>query len=461
MRRRLLTFTPDVLFNSTKTYDRDIFFRRTAPFLTSALQQPNFRCYASNTASRIFELAKVPALDFKLARNDHEDDILREIGLNALTYLFDHVNSKEIKCLLLTGSLANGEGTVIKYGSSLIASDFDFVVYLNPFYYLKNKRNFGALSQQVSTLLKQKGFGTHVVFLPATIPFNRNLGFAVSNIYEYENAVASRCLLGKKPLFNESVKPTKKDALELTFTVVGELLFADVPKLSQVEQTYVYAKRSLTLLNSLLISRGFFSATYQERIEIAKEHAGDICLGSNEMKVLQFFTEYKLSGSLSQLLSSLGYTDLNDLIQFQKNFLFMILLRTLYFELACHNEAKGARKRIISTQEMTNQLPKLLGEYYSSSETSLLSRTYGTMFYVIWSLTGNTDRKNLFATFLFHKKPPKLILNILITLILIGNGEIVSSFLKEVFPWLAFSSEINIIEKMAHLWQIAQESVKL
>jgi len=404
---------------------------------------------------------KALELDFRLSREEYANALLKKIGLKSLNSLFELINPRDIKCLLLTGSLANGEGTVIKYGSPLIASDFDFVVYLNPFYYLKNKRNFGTLSQQVSTLLKQKGIGTHVAFLPATIPFNRNLGFAVSNIYEYENAVASRCLFGKKPLFNESVKPTKKDALELTFTVVGELLFADVPKLSQVEQTYVYAKRSLTLLNSLLISRGFFSATYQERIEIAKEHAGDTCLDSNEIKVLEFFTEYKLSGSLSQLLSSLGYSDLYDLIQFQKGFLFMILLRTLCFELTCYNETKSARKRISSTQEMTNQLPKLLGEYYNSSETSLLSRAYGTMFYVMWSLTGNNDRKNLFATFLFHNKSPKLILNILITLILIGNGEIVSSFFEEVFPWLAFSSEINIIEKMAHLWQIAQESIKL
>lgn len=401
-------------------------------------------------------------LDFKMAKQNYADEVLRAIAKEALDFFLKNVNANRIKCILVTGSIANCEGTVIKHNFSLITSDFDFIVYLDLPHYLKKRNHFQDLSQEMSKRLINKNINTHVVFLPSTKILQTGIRFKNSSIYEYEFAIASKCVFGKAQPFNLIIRPTKRDALELTFTVVSDLVFSNLKNLSKIEETYIYAKRALTLLNSILIFHGFFTETHEKRIKIAKKYVsiGTIPISQDEMKILEIFTEYKISGSLQGLLDSLSCSNIHDLIQFQKDFLTNLTKKILCYELNnLFVKEKHVKTRCNGNSQNAN-FHKLLKEYSEHSKAQRLSRILGIALYVIWSFTNNKRRKELFATFVFHKQPPKVLLNILITLLLIYNGNThARQFLDEVLPWI--NSNTEPLQKIFSLWQTTEQSIKL
>jgi len=403
-------------------------------------------------------------LDFRMAKQNYADEVLRAIAKEALDFLLKNVNANRIKCILVTGSLANGEGTVIKHDSSVITSDFDFVVYLDFPCYLKNGNYFQHLSQEMSTRLINRKINTHVVFLPSTQILQTGIRFTNSSIYEYEFAIASKCVFGKAQSFNLTARPTKRDALELTFTVVSDLVFSNFKNLSKIEESYIYAKRALTLLNSILIFHGFFAETYEKRMKIAKSYVsrGMIPVTQDEMKILKIFTEYKLSGSLHQLFDSLSCSDIGDLLRFQREFLANLAIKILNFELNnVFAEEKQAKPRYNGSSQNA-RFPELLKEYSKRSTSQLPSRILGITLYVFWSFARNKRRKELFATFVFRKQPPKTLLNVLITLLLIYNGNTAArKFLEEIFPWMNFDAAPEPLKKIFSLWQSAEQSIKL
>ncbi len=404
-------------------------------------------------------------LDFRLAKFDDADKVLRAIAKEALEFLFQKVNVNKIKCILLTGSVANGEGTMIKHNSSIITSDFDFVVYLDFPCYLKYNNYFQNLSREISRTFKNKGFDTHIEFLPSNWILQKIIAKLTNQgIYEYEFAFASRCIFGERLFSNKIVRPSKRDALELAFTVVSDLVFSNLKNLSKFKESYIYAKRALTLLNSILIFHGYFAKTYEQRIKIAKDCASSkiIPINEDEIKVLQLYTEYKLSGSLDKILNSMGYDNIADLIQFQKRFLRNLTAKIVYHEL--NNIFIKTEK--IEFEEInflqSSKFHKLLMGYFQLSEARLLSRILGITLYVAWSFTRNRTRKELFATFLFHKQPPKVILNVLTLLLLIyGNDLFENQFLEKIFPWMRLDTEIEPLQSLFFVWHTAEQSIKL
>ena len=403
-------------------------------------------------------------LDFRLAKQNYADDVLRGIVKEALDFLLKNVSANKIKCILVTGSIANGEGTVIKHNSFLVTSDFDFVVYLDFPYFLKNKIYFQHLSQEISMRLMNREVATHVVFLPATKVLQSVFCLTNSSIYEYEFANASKCVFGTTQSFNLAARPTKRDALELSFTVVSDLVFSNFKSLSQIEQSYIYAKKALTLLNSLLIFNGLFAETYEKRMKIAKKymHIGILPLAQNELKILDLFTEYKLSGSFFQLFDSLACKDIGDLLRFQREFLTNLTKKILAFELNnAFAEEKQAKPRHTGPS-LNVKFTKLLEEYSKRSTSQMSSRLLGITLYIFWSFARNKSRKELFATFVFYKNPPKTLLNVLITLLLIcKNKTFARKFLNGFFPWITSNADTNPLERIFSLWQTAEQSIKL
>ena len=404
-------------------------------------------------------------LDFPMARYDHEDAVLRAIAQEALTFLFENINTNRIRCILLTGSVANGEGTVIKCNSSVIASDFDFVVYLDFPHFLRNRAHLRNLSQEMSTKLKERGVNTHVEFLPSTSVLRGGGFFMNPSIYEYEFAFASKCIFGKALSFNKTARPTKIDALELTFTVVSDLVFSNFKNLSKTEESYIYAKRALTVLNSILIFHGFFAETYEKRMKIAKRYAsrGIIPINQDEIKTLEIFTEYKLSGSFQYLLNSFAYKKTDDLIRFQREFLKKLTTKILYYELLnlTNQPMETNLTDNNSLQNTISKFPKLLKNYSKYSKARLFPRIIGVVLCAFWLLTRDRQRKEIFTTFVFHKQSPKAILNILITLLFMYERNIsVVKMLRETFPWIRFNDD-SAIQKMLSLWRTAEQSIKL
>ena len=408
------------------------------------------------------------SLDFAMARYDHQDIVLRAIAREALSFLFKYIDIERIRCILLTGSVANGEGTVIEHNSSVTTSDFDFIICVDFREFLKNRTTFANLSQKITTGLRERGVNTHIVFLPSTGVLEKGIFLTNSNIYEYEFAYASKCIFGKTPSFNKEARPSKRDAIELVFTVVSDLVFSKFKDVSKIEESYIYAKRALTLLNSILIFHGFFAETYQKRMEIARKYAAisGIPLNQDEIKTLEIFTEYKFSGYFQQLLDSLACTKTDDLINFQREFLKKLTTKILYHELnnIVNKSTQTKPEYSSSLQNMTCRLPALLKEYSKHSRTRLLSRIMGITLYLFWSLARNKRGKELFATFIFHKQSPKIILNVLIALLFIYGRDISTrKILRETFPWINFNDETEgeLTKRIFSLWQFAEQSVKL
>jgi hypothetical protein len=405
-----------------------------------------------------------------MAKYDYSDKILKLIASEALNFLQQNVTVNRIKCILVTGSIANGEGTVIKNDSCLTTSDFDFVVYLDFPYYLKTRNHFRNLSQIMTTRLRNKKVNTHIVFFPSTRVLQTGINFIKSSIYEYEFAMASKCVFGVAPSFNKTARPSERDALELLFTVISDLVFLKIKEVSKIEETYLYAKRALTLLNSILILHGVYAETYEKRIRIAKEYTSrrKLPLTRDQIKTLETFTQFKLTGSFQQFINSLAYNRMDDLLDFQREFLKKLTKNILYQEL------DGVRARVKNGQiklkyydsypNSTYRLLSLLKGYSKFSRTRILSRILGITLFLVWSLARDDRRKELFATFIFHKQPPKVILNVIIALQFLYEFDIsLRKILNYLFPWIELNeiAEAEGIQKFFYLWQIAEQSIKL
>jgi len=124
-----------------------------------------------------------------MAQFDCEDAPIRNIAKKSLDFLIENVGVDNIQSVLLTGSLANGEGTVIKSDNSLLESDFDIEVYLNFFKFIKLKNHILNISDQISKKLERGGVNTHVLFLPTRQSVAKLFGLTFScfiNLYSIE-----------------------------------------------------------------------------------------------------------------------------------------------------------------------------------------------------------------------------------------------------------------------------------
>jgi hypothetical protein len=312
----------------------------------------------------------------------------------------------------------------------------------------------------MSARLVKREIDTHVVYLPSASVIN----LKNSSIYEYEFAISSKCIFGNAPSFSMTTRPTKRDALELTFTVVSELVFSDFKIHSKLEESYIYAKRALTLLNSLLIFHGLFIETYEKRIKIAKRYAsrGTLPLTRHEIEMLNIFTEYKLKSSLRQLLDSLSCKDLNNLLHVLRKFLVDLSLTILNFELINLIAEKNQKNPKYNRSSPNAIFNELLAEYSKCSTVKFPSRILGIILYLFWYFTGNNKRKDLFANFVFRNQSPKTVLNIILAVLLTYNHKASpKKFLDDLFPWVTHDADSRPLEILFSLWQTAEQSIKL
>lgn len=402
-------------------------------------------------------------LDFPMAKEPHADQTLRAIAREALIFLLQKIEPKKIHGILLTGSLANGEGTVVEHESCIVTSDFDFVVYLDSQYFLKNKALFQKLAHQMTANLVNRGITTHVDFLPIDLNL-RSLKFMTLTIYEYEFSLASKCVLGNSPHFDKRIKPSRKDSLELAFTVASDLVFSELTHDPELEQSYKYAKRALTLLNSLLIFEGIYAETYEKRIKAAKEHVtnGVPLLNKHELWMLQLFTEYKLHGSLENLITSLKCPSLSALIALEKEFLKKLTVKIIFYEIMCFtrgNQAQNFKLTVVTEHISSESFSRLLNLYLKKSNISVMSRIVGLLIYLFAYIRKDQERAELFNTYVSHGQPPKVILNYMIAIMLFNGHNNSAQILDKEFSWI--NTNGSAFKKIFSLWQLAEQSIKL
>jgi hypothetical protein len=401
-------------------------------------------------------------LNFTMAKDHNANSTLQAITEESLIFLLRNTDPSKIHSIILTGSLANAEGTVVNNKSQIVTSDFDFEVYIDTFYFLLHKSLFHTLSRKMTKNLLSRGINTHVEYQPSNPSLESALSFLNSKIYEYEFALASKCVFGRPPVFDATARPTKVEALELTFTVAGDIVFSENEKNSDTELSYIYAKRSLTLLNSLLIFNGIFAESYQKRLDAGIEYSEKLKrLSPEDLSMLRTFTEFKLSGSIEKTMATLKCTSVNDLVKREKEYLKNLTSRVLLYEIAnfktdygenlltCANDGK------LSLEDCST----LLNQYLKNNKTRLIPRLLGVVLCLLSLVKRDQEKSELFKVFLLCKQSPKIIMNYLIATVLIRDCFPAGSMLRFVLPWVKLNK--SGYSKTYSMWKIAQESIKL
>jgi hypothetical protein len=367
--------------------------------------------------------------NYVLSQDKESDKILKKIVEIALIRLFSHIPIKVIKDIQLTGSIANGEGTVIKE-ERVIASDVDILVYLNfPYFIIAIMKGlFEKLSQEVSHDLSSKGWKVHICFTGSikSAPFSHLLG---SHIYDFE-------FLTNKSFFNSRNSrritdvyiPTKRDALQLTFTTAADYLFLDSVAPSNIEKVYLLAKRFLTLIHSLFIFEGKPKASYEERSAFAE--TSKFCatfLSVREKELIEKFTKFKLSGQISYIFDAFQSKDTEQIINLQKELLVNMIMRTLYYELQKNYDGLRAncKRRHNNEQLSAEGLLNLLNAYFHKTGKSFIS----SLIYVyILTLISIVTRR----VFVLHLVGPLLVLRHSLTSV--ANYLVGLMFISRIYP---------------------------
>jgi len=289
-----------------------------------------------------------------------EKDIILETLVNfALKHFLRNVDCRHIRCVLLTGSVATGEATIIRSGSHVMMSDLDFDVFVKMPYYFIAKRRFREISKKLIETCQKKSIHTKILFHPQLELFS----FFTPKIYLYEYRVASKLMYGEIPDFvNRRLSlPSTEDALELVFSTIADYISVNSrSETTTPERIYIYAKRSLTLLYSILIIERICVYRYNERVAravIALQEGNLTLIDHSDVFVLSALTRFKLSGSIEKLKRTLQFDDICELMNFLNDFLKVLTLKVLYYCLALKIWKKIEN---YSLDEMYKKLPKLL-----------------------------------------------------------------------------------------------------
>ncbi|MHA1705616.1 MAG: hypothetical protein ACTSUX_06000 [Promethearchaeota archaeon] len=273
----------------------------------------------------------------KLCDDEEGNELLKNILRVSVLMLLKYVPITAIKDIQITGSIANGEGTVIKTEPKIIASDIDIVVYLSFPYFLiiAMKEIFKKLSEAINSYFSAKGIKTHICFT-GTSKVLRCLSFLNKlHIYDYEFITNKSLLNTRRTNINNKIyTPTKKDALQLTFTVIADYVFLDLKASSEIRKVYLLAKRFLTLLYVILIFEGKQRIKYKQRISSVEDMSNRLnLLSAREIYLARKFTNFKLSGDLAYIFDAFKLKDIKQIISLQKKLLADMIVKVLCYQL--------------------------------------------------------------------------------------------------------------------------------
>lgn len=368
-------------------------------------------------------------MEYNLSKDKKFDALLKYIVKIAILKLLSRIPIEAIKDIQITGSIANGEGTVIKCDSKVVTSDVDIVVYLGfPYFIIATiKGIFENLSQEVNLYLSAKGLKTHICFTGTTRITKLFSYFSDSHIYDFE-FIKNKSLYNQGSLCMEkrAHMPTKKDALQLTFTVIADYLFLDSLAPSDIEKVYLLAKRFLTLIHALLIFEGNPKFSYKERVT-AIETTPKISdfLSTSEKEFLRKFTYFKLNGKLSYIFDAFKSTDIMQIITFQKELLVSIVLKIISYELQeLYGSKISCRQKIVNNSILSpeEKLMILLNTFFIQTRKSVLnSLIYTYVLAIILLFTKRFHMLNLVGPLLTSRHSLIDLANYLIGLTFISN----------------------------------------
>lgn len=213
-------------------------------------------------------------LQFPLCRQPSHEVPIRRALATCVGVLTDRLPASDLVAIVLTGSFARGEGTVLPLGDALkILGDFEFFVILARDPDDRLRRMMPAWAREASARLGADGVRVEVEFGPLGLDFLRRR--ARPSIFVYDLRHHGKVLWGRHDVlklvapFGVDAIP-REDAVFLVFNRLIEQLatwerLAGLSGVAVLEAAYQRLKLTLDLAGSALAFAGLHTALYRER----------------------------------------------------------------------------------------------------------------------------------------------------------------------------------------------------
>ena len=205
----------------------------------------------------------------------HRDAWLRALVERSVSFLLDHVGEQNIEAVILTGSAARGEASVLPSTVGLrLLGDLDFLVIVKaPYNWPAVRRRMNALSRQATREVGADGQSNSIEYGPAGLAYlERRLRPC---IFAYDLQTHGRVIWEQTDVmpriraFSVNEIP-RQDALNLLMNRLVEMLLLDVatPQAgvrTKLDRTYHLIKVVLDFAGSALAFAGRYVSRYSER----------------------------------------------------------------------------------------------------------------------------------------------------------------------------------------------------
>lgn len=212
------------------------------------------------------------ALEFPLCADPGQEEALRRVVHRAAAFLLDSIGASAIEAMILTGSLARGEGSVLPRapGARLLGDIELLVIVRAPFDWPEMRHRMSELGRQATRELGADGLAASVEYAPADVRYVQQR--IRPCIFAYDLLTHGKVLWGRRDVLNE-IRPfgveaiPREDALALVMNRTIELLIGETSPLCTDADARAYAgmKTVLDLAGSALAFAGCYVSPYAER----------------------------------------------------------------------------------------------------------------------------------------------------------------------------------------------------
>lgn len=213
-------------------------------------------------------------LDFPLCADPARDELLRPLVDRSLAFLVDEVGAARLDTVILTGSLARGEGSVLLRPDGFrVLGDIEFIFVIRPPYDWPAIRQWVLdLNRRATARIGDGGRVASIEYGPASTIF---LGRKIEpSIFAYDLRRHGKVLWGRRDALQE-IPPfgvegiPRWDAVELVMNRMIELLTLTLGTVDGAgrdeDRAYHLVKLPLDLAGSALAFAGRYPCTYAER----------------------------------------------------------------------------------------------------------------------------------------------------------------------------------------------------
>jgi len=168
-------------------------------------------------------------LDFPFCGDLRRDNAIRPLVKQAVKFVVDRIGAPNLEAVILTGSLARGEGSVLLTdGPARLLGDMEFLVILRaPFDWPETRRKCVQLSREGTEGIGRNGSLAKIEYQPAGVVYlQRNIRPSIFayDLFRYGNVIGGRRDILKEIRTFDTEKIPKEDALNLLMNRFVELM---------------------------------------------------------------------------------------------------------------------------------------------------------------------------------------------------------------------------------------------